>query len=262
MPTASRQILSASLENAKATQVAAAATSTQTLQKSASAAFNWVSVPGKANDIAVGANGSVWHIGTNVVPGGFGIYRWTGAGWSGVQGGAVKVAVDPQGNGWVLNDKNQIYRWDGGKFVVVEGAAKEIAIGANGTIWVLGTATRPGGYEVFRWTGSAWQSVPGGATRIAVDPQGNAWVANDRKEIFRWDGRSFVKMQGLANAIGIGANGTVWHLGTNEVAGGYGLWWWNNGQWSAAPGGLTELSVAPDGRVWGANASKDIFRMQ
>jgi hypothetical protein len=229
---------------------------------STAAAFTWATVPGKANDISVGANGAVWHIGTDARPGGFGIYRWVNNGWQNVPGGAVKVAVDPQGNGWVLNAGNTIYRWDGAKFVQMPGAAKEIAIGANGTVWVLGTATRPGGYEVFRWTGSAWQSVPGGATRIAVDPQGNAWVANDRKEIFRWDGRSFVKMQGLANAIGIGANGTVWHLGTNAVAGGFGLWWWNNGAWTSAPGGLTNLSVAPDGRVWGANSAKDIFRMQ
>jgi hypothetical protein len=28
------------------------------------------------------------------------------------------------------------------------------------------------------------------------------------------------------------------------------------------PGGLTDIAVGPDGKAWGANASKEIFRMQ
>lgn len=63
----------------------------------------WNSRPGAAVDIGVGANGSVWVIGTNRVAKGFGIYRWTGRGWQNIPGGAVRIAVDPRGIPWVVN---------------------------------------------------------------------------------------------------------------------------------------------------------------
>src|SRR5262249_43517330 len=41
----------------------------------------WVHVPGCGHNIDVGIDGSVWVIGCNPVPGGFGIYRLNGTGW-------------------------------------------------------------------------------------------------------------------------------------------------------------------------------------
>jgi hypothetical protein len=52
----------------------------------------WIRLPGKAKDIGVGADGSVWIIGTNRVGGGFGIWAWTGTAWQAVPGGAVAVS--------------------------------------------------------------------------------------------------------------------------------------------------------------------------
>ena len=65
--------------------------------------------PGTARDIAVGANGAVWAVGTNPVAGGFGIYEWTGDGWLGVPGGAVTIAVAQNGSPWVINSAQHIY---------------------------------------------------------------------------------------------------------------------------------------------------------
>ena len=42
----------------------------------------WALYPGAASAISVGANESVWAVGTNPVGGGFGIYHWTGSGWT------------------------------------------------------------------------------------------------------------------------------------------------------------------------------------
>jgi hypothetical protein len=39
----------------------------------------WTLLPGLANDIGVGADGTVWVIGADAVPGGYGIHRWTGS---------------------------------------------------------------------------------------------------------------------------------------------------------------------------------------
>ena len=69
----------------------------------------WTAYPGSAIDIGVGANGSVWVVGTNVVPGGYGIYQWTGSRWAAVSGGAVAIAVGPDGSPWVISSTKQIY---------------------------------------------------------------------------------------------------------------------------------------------------------
>jgi peptidoglycan hydrolase-like protein with peptidoglycan-binding domain len=78
---------------------------------------------GPAKDIAVGADGSVWAIGGASVNGGNQIYIWNqqdsanlGTGvpsrfdWRLVSGGAVGVAVQPDGTPWVNNNANTLFR--------------------------------------------------------------------------------------------------------------------------------------------------------
>ena len=69
----------------------------------------WEQLFGAAKDIGIGANGSVWIIGTNPVSGGYGIYRWVGRSWEGVDGGALQISVDKDGIPWVVNSSNHIY---------------------------------------------------------------------------------------------------------------------------------------------------------
>ena len=69
----------------------------------------WTTHPGSATDIAVGADGSVWVIGTNAVAGGYGIYDWNGSAWAAVAGGAVVIAVSPSGHPWIINSSDDIY---------------------------------------------------------------------------------------------------------------------------------------------------------
>ena len=71
----------------------------------------WRQVPGSAKDIGVGADGSVWIIGTN--PSGtkdnFGVHRWTGKDWFGVEGGGVQISVDKSGEPWMVNALGNIF---------------------------------------------------------------------------------------------------------------------------------------------------------
>ena len=71
----------------------------------------WQRLPGSAKDIGIGADGSVWVIGTNPVDGGYGIYRWGGENFVGIDGGAVQISVNPWGRPWVVNDGDSIYEW-------------------------------------------------------------------------------------------------------------------------------------------------------
>ena len=132
----------------------------------------------------VGANGSVWVIGTNTVGGGYGIYHWTGSAWAAVPGGGITIAVGPDGSPWLTNSTHQIYYRVGTTWVHLPGAATDIAVGANGSVWVIGTNTAGGGYGIYHWTDSAWNANPGGAVTIAVDPGGNPWVINSSHRIY------------------------------------------------------------------------------
>ena len=72
----------------------------------------WDQLPGFAKDIGVGGDGSVWIIGTN--PGGtehdFGIHKWTGSNWRGIEGGGVQISVDSSGLPWIVNSMGNIVR--------------------------------------------------------------------------------------------------------------------------------------------------------
>ncbi len=69
----------------------------------------WNRLQGGASDIGIGADGSMWVIGKDERPGGFGIYYWTGSRWQRVDGAAVRIDVGPDGIPWVVNDKHQIH---------------------------------------------------------------------------------------------------------------------------------------------------------
>ena len=98
---------------------------------------------GAANDIDVGPDGSVWVIGTGAVPGGFGIFRWTGSTWENVPGGAARIAVGPGGVPWVTNSNGNIFRRTGNDWQVMPGAAHDVDIGPEGSVWVIGTDRQP-----------------------------------------------------------------------------------------------------------------------
>lgn len=54
---------------------------------------SWRQMSGLAKDIGVGADGSVWVIGHDREPGGFGIHRWNGNNWNKIDGGALEISV-------------------------------------------------------------------------------------------------------------------------------------------------------------------------
>ena len=69
-------------------------------------------MPGRASDIAIGGNGAVWIIGTNIVAGGpHDIWRWNeeNLNWDVVPGGANAISVDVLGQPWVVQESGQIY---------------------------------------------------------------------------------------------------------------------------------------------------------
>jgi hypothetical protein len=224
---------------------------------------SWTERPGSAHDVGVGADGAVWVIGTNAVGGGYGIYEWNGGDWVGVDGGGVRIAVDPGGAPWVVNDANNIYQRVGASWEQRPGSAHDIGIGADGAVWVIGTNAVAGGYGTYALgNGGDWVGVDGGGVRIAVDPSGAPWVVNDANNIYQRVGASWEQRPGSAHDIGIGADGAVWVIGTNAVGGGYGIYAWNGSNWDGIDGGGVNISVDPSGLPWVTNDADNIYQRE
>jgi hypothetical protein len=215
-------------------------------------AQNWVMITGiTAQDIAVGKNGIVWAIGKN-----FNIYRLKGSTWETIPGGAARVAVDPQGAAWVVNQGGDIYKYNLAinNWEIKPGGATDIAVGANGSVWCIGRNSVPGGYDIYKWNGSNWSLVPGGAMRIAVDASGNAWIVNNSANVFHFEGNTFVMKPGAVKDIGAGADGSIWCTGKDE-----GIYKWMGTNWQQQSGGATDISVGPDGNAWVVNELGQVY---
>lgn len=140
---------------------------------------------GTARDIDA-KNGAVWIIGTTPVPGGYGIYKFNGSGWTQIDGGGSRIAVDPSGNPWIVNAEGAIFHYSGGQWAAIPAfdntPAADIAVARNGDVWVATTRGLVG-----RWNGSSWSigramnanrvvALPGTDTIQAVDASGRRWT--------------------------------------------------------------------------------------
>ncbi len=209
--------------------------------------YGWRHISGKkAKDIGIGANGTVWIVGTSPVYGGYAIFRWMKNRFVRVDGGAVRLDVGPRGTPWVVNKMHDIYRWGNKHWERVPGKAVDIGVGANGSVFVLGTRRVPGGYEIYKWNNKKrnWDRIPGGAVRIDVDDTGSPWVVNDAGGIYKWTGNRWQMLPGRGTDIAVGG-GSQWVIGTDSVHGGHGIYKWNSKKqnWDRIPGGAMAIST-------------------
>jgi len=134
----------------------------------------WTTQSGSATDIAVGANGDVWMIGTDRSGNDYGIYKAVFASgtrnvssWQKVDGGAVRIAVGPDGSPWVVNSSGNVYnRVDGGWAQLAINGITDISIGPDGTPYL--TANGQGG------SGAVMRLMPSGMNPSA--PGAMAWI--------------------------------------------------------------------------------------
>lgn len=223
-------------------------------------------LPTQALDIGVGADGSVWMIGTQPAgPGDYGVVRWDGRNGLAMGGGGIRIAVGPNGDPWILTAAGQIFcPQPNGWGPPLPGLGIDIAVGANGSAWLIGTnpvgTANDGG--VYRWEGRQWVDVGGGGVRIAVAPDGTPWLVNSVGQIYVGSRGGWGRpLPGLARDIGIGADGSVWIIGTNPVgrAGDGGIFRWNGRNWAEMPGGGVAISVGPDGTPWVVNSVGEVY---
>lgn len=178
----------------------------RTLQPDDTAAIStlydrWNIQPGLAQDISVGADQSVWVIGTSSgTAGDSAIFKWNGSNWDQASGNgrALRIAVDPNGVAYVVNSGGFIYshaanKDDPGGWTLVPGRAKDIAVGADGSVWIVTTTQdtngSAGGFLVAKRSGTptnpTWTNAAGAthALRIAVAPDGTPWIADSQSNV-------------------------------------------------------------------------------
>ncbi len=224
----------------------------------------WVQLPGLAHEVALGADGSAWCLGVGEIsPSGYSIHRWNGHDWDHVEGAAVKIAVDPNGQPWVIDRERRISRLTPIGWELLPGLAREVAVGGDGSVWCLSAADiAPGGASIHHWNGTDWDHAEGAAVKISVGPDGEPWIVNSAGQIFRRSGEGWELLPGLAREIACGADGTVWCLGTGEMPGGdgYSIHLWNGFDWDHLPGAAVKLAAGQAGNLWIVHSDHSIFR--
>jgi hypothetical protein len=182
------------------------------------------------------------------------LFRWSGQQWTRVDGYGVRVAVESDGDPWVVNSSNEIWRFVNGTFEKQPGEAKDIGVGGGGgndSVWIIGTDN-----NVYRWSQNDWQKVPGSnGVAISVDQLGAPWVVNDQHKIYHWVNNEFVLQNGEAKDIGAGSN--VWIIGTDNA-----LYQRQGNDWKSLGGSGVRVSAGAPNTAWVVNDANEIFRYQ
>lgn len=165
-------------------------------------------VPGAAIDIGMSANNISWVIGTDNRGGGKGIYRWTNGNWQNIPGGAVRVAVNPIGNAWVINNQDYLYEWTGSSWNYISAVSgKDVAVSSNGTVLLL----QPTKIRIKKPSDTTWSSLdgPSGKTmlRISADFNANPYVITTENKLYQNNGTLWYEIptpgQGIVD-VGVG----------------------------------------------------------
>lgn len=148
----------------------------------------WEQVPGSARDIGIGADGTVWIIGTTPVTGGYRVSKKSTSGWTPINGsGGVSIDVTADGNPWVITADKQIYRKQPNVryLTKVIGWGYEITGDSNNGVYMLsGMGTN---HSVYKWTGSKWLKQPGQGVKISAGQASKPWIVKADGTIYRRD---------------------------------------------------------------------------
>ena len=229
--------------------------------KAVSATCNVTITDQAYSDVGVGADGSVFVIGTDSVSqtGGYGIYKLVNDRLIQLpECAGIRVAVDPHGMPWVVNKSHLIFKYNGTLvWQQMPGNATDIGIGADGSVYAIGTqdVSPTGGYNIMKWNGTSWDTMADCAgIHIAVDPHGTPWVVNKSNIVFKYGGTYLWNIipNVAANDLGIGAEGSVYVTGKDSTLSTYQppIYKLNSDSstWATLPGiSGVSISVGPTG---------------
>jgi hypothetical protein len=132
--------------------------------------------------------------------------RISGGGTEVFNQGGKRIAVDPQGNPWIVDFNGNIRHLVGNSFQELPtGLARDIAVAPNGIVWVVGTNSRNGSFQVWSWNGSSWTANAGSGEEIDVAANGDPVVNGADGKVWIMDGGADSGWSQVAvNAIDMG----------------------------------------------------------
>ncbi len=155
----------------------------------------WAQAPGKAIDVGVGKDGSVFVVGIDagrLFRFDFGSMNWNEIKAAGT--GLLRVDVDKDGNPWWVTRDNKIFTLDmaTGVKTPLPGEAWDIGVGTDPQgktkVYIVSTEQAPGGYAILRLNSDrrGWQPTGGNGTHVDVAQagQGLPVMANSNHDIF------------------------------------------------------------------------------
>ncbi len=186
-----------------------------------------------AGALSIGANGDIWAAGAKHSLSLFKYNRAT-ATWDAKVNGVPnikKLAVDPLGGVWAINDYNGIdadtgtllhYDLNGQNLNTTDSVVRDVAVGKNGSVWAMGVDLSI--FEVSGPTdGSAdiKASVPTQrGTHLTVDNKGDPWVIDLNGHIQKFNGSSWQQVsnsQGREIAAGVDGSIFITGYGTPSI---------------------------------------------
>lgn len=209
----------------------------------------WVEVPGLATDIGVGADGTLWIVGSAAR--GHMVLRWDDGAWvKAPRKNWLRIDVDGDGDAWAISrDGNRLFRWRDGDWLEVPGiAATDIGVGPEGEVFVVGAADDK--HRIHQWVDGGWKPYPGTQyRRVTVDPEGNPYAAGAEGRIYRWRVDTWQQLAGFAGDIGAGPNGELYAVGTGAEENS--VFRWDEGAWVKMPdSGFVNIDVGPGDTAW------------
>jgi len=198
-------------------------------------------------------------LGQKAVAGGTALYSWDGSNWKDFPhgGGGVHIAVDPNGNPWVVNDAGAIYRFNGPPTPAPATAA--VVHAAPSPVYVAPVAAAPVHHVATpvhyaspapAAGGSGWEQLSGAGRDISISASGVAFVLGTKTTAggyspYRWDGRQWVEQSGGGVAIATDGPGNLWLVNDQGA-----IWKNQNGAWTGIPGVAKHIAVAASGTAW------------
>ncbi|HEX04405.1 MAG TPA: hypothetical protein ENH10_04525 [Bacteroidetes bacterium] len=147
----------------------------------------WSEYPRYASDVGVGADGTLWMIGSESEN--YSVARWSteDSEWINIVGEPRRIDVGPDGTPYVVNENGTVFFYNGVKWIEMPGKLTDISVGADGTIWGVGTNKQDNGsgFGIWKYVDGEWIAFAGTAVNISVGPDGKPWLVNARNEIWR-----------------------------------------------------------------------------
>ena len=229
-----------------------------------------IQIKGKASDVGIGADGSVFVIGIDSVSptGGFSISKLIADSLSKLPFSAgTRIAVSPSGIPWVINKSHLIYKYNGYYWTPMPGTGNDIGIGADGSVYIIGTdsVSATGGNSISKWNGTNWTKLANCAgMKIAVAPDGTPWVVAKSNIVYRkTSGELWTPINGVsANDIGIGADGSVYVTGKDTKTNNPAIYKYVKNSWSIVSGvsGLS-IAVSPKGNPYWTDRLNNLYKL-